>query len=233
MRRTLLAALAWLLSALLVLAPVQAFGAEIKSGATADLLTIEPTTKAARVVAWGPDRTGLYVVGDPTGVIATPAANAEVFQFRNSHASRVVYIERITVQLVNAAAVTAAQEFGLRVDPATAWTVAGTGGTAITPTKKLSTFGNSDMTAGDIRVATTAALGAGTKTITANTGLMGCAGPQTNAIGASGFVCEWDALELGEPIFTLRNNEGFVVRNMVAYATGSARVYVTVEWREL
>ena len=53
----------------------------------------------------------------------------------------------------------------------TAWTAAGTGGTAVTLSagnKMRTSMGSSLVASGDMRIATTAALGAGTKTLESN-----------------------------------------------------------------
>lgn len=181
----------------------------------------------------GTEVLGHYVIGEATGIVATPAAAAEVFQFRNSHASNLVVVERVVVNMVHAAAVTAAQEFGFEIFRATGWSAAGTGGTPLdTRPKRRTSMNVSSMAAGDIRIATTAALVAGTKTL--DTVRVGSGpGPSTNAIGAAGPVVYIPEDDIRYPYMVLANNEGFVIRNLVTYATGSARFHVRVFWREV
>lgn len=181
----------------------------------------------------GSDVLGHYVIGEASGIVATPAAGAEVFQFRNSHASNLVVIERMTISMAHAAAVTAAQEFGFELFKATGWSAQGTGGTALDARpKRKSTISNSSMVAGDIRIATTAALGAGTKTLD-TVRLATGPGPSVNAIGAQGPVVYLPEDDIRYPFNVLANNEGLVLRNLVTYATGSARFHVRVYWREV
>jgi hypothetical protein len=181
----------------------------------------------------GTELVGHYVIGEATGIVATPAAAAEIFQFRNSHASNLVIVERVVVAMVNAAAVTAAQEFGFDIIRSTGWSAQGTGGTALdTRPKRRTSLTNSSMAAGDIRIASTAALGAGTKTFDTLRIASG-PGPSTNAIGAAGPIAYFPEDDVRYPAMVLANNEGFSVRNLVTYATGSARFHVRVFWREV
>lgn len=198
--------------------------AEIDANRRAQRVVIEPNV-ASEVL-------GHYVIGEATGIVATPAAAAEVFQFRNSHASNLVIVERVVVNITHAAAVTAAQEFGFEIFRATGWSAQGTLGTALdTRPRRRTSMNASSMTAGDIRISTTAALGAGTKTL--DTLRVGSgSGPSTNAIGASGPIAYIPEDDIRYPYMVLANNEGFVIRNLVTYATGSARFHVRVFWRE-
>lgn len=197
---------------------------EVDANRRAQRVVIEPNA--------GSDVLGHYVIGEATGIVATPAAGAEVFQFRNSHASNLVIIERLVISMANAAAVTAAQEFGFEVFRATGWTVAGTLGTALdTRPRRRTSMSASSMVAGDIRISTTAALGAGTKTLDTLRVATG-PGPPLNAIGQAGPVVYLPEDDIRYPLMVLANNEGFVVRNLVTYATGSARFHVRVYWRE-
>lgn len=203
------------------------------SGVVAEIDSARRQQRVVLEANGGTEVLGHYVIGEPSGIVATPAAAGEVFQFRNSHASNLAIIERITLSMSNAAAVTAAQEFGFDVIKATGWTVAGTGGTALdTRPRRRTSMSASSMTAGDIRVSTTSALGAGTKTL--DTYRIGSGpGPSTNAIGAAGPVMYLPEDDVRYPVMVLANNEGFVVRNLVTYATGSARFHVRVFWREV
>jgi hypothetical protein len=200
-------------------------------GGTASLLRIEGDTLAARVALFPPNREGAYFIGEATGIVAAPAAAAEVFHLRNPSATVLVIIERMVIAMANAAAVTVAQEFGFDVIRATAWTADGTGGTALVPNKKRSSMPSSVIVSGNARVATTAALGAGTKTLD-SVRLATGGGPPTNVIGAQGAAVEIEAQPGRDPVAVLAQNEGITVRNLIAYATGSARFHVYIAWRE-
>lgn len=199
--------------------------AEVDANRRAQHVVIEPNA--------GSEVLGHYIIGEASGIVATPAAAAEIFQFRNSHASNLVIIERLVISMSNAAAVTAAQEFGFEIFRATGWSVQGTLGTALDARpRRRNSMSASSMTAGDIRIATTAALGAGTKTLDTLRVATG-PGPSTNAIGAAGPIVYLPEDDIRYPIMVLANNEGFVIRNLVTYATGSARFHVRVYWREV
>lgn len=210
--------------------PIQFQG---NSGTVAEIDTSRRQQRVVLEPNGGSEVLGHYVIGEASGIVATPAAAAEVFQFRNSHASNLVIVERLVVNMVNAAAVTAAQEFGFEVFRATGWSAQGTLGTALDARpKRRNSMSASSMAAGDIRIATTAALGAGTKTLDTLRVSTG-PGPSTNAIGAAGPVVYIPEDDIRYPFMVLANNEGFVIRNLVTYATGSARFHVRVFWREV
>jgi hypothetical protein len=196
---------------------------------TGNLQTVEATWKTGRVVLYPPEQLGSYFFGTGTGIVVTPAAGAEIFQFRNPSTTLCI-IERVVVSMSNAAAVTAAQEFGWVMQVYNAWTVQGSGGTANTPQKKRQTMASSVVTSGDLRTATTGALTGGTKTPLGP--FASGPGPSSNAIGSAGPIMEVECVVGRYPLLVLGQNEGFTIANQVAYATGSARFHVHVQWRE-
>lgn len=111
---------------------------------------------------------GHYAFAGVTGIIAAAAAaNSEVFQLRWGDATRLCLITEITISGMRAAVAFAAGTIDIKATIARAWTVSGTGGTAVTLTGDLqqlrTNMGASLVT--DMRIASTAALGAGTKTL--------------------------------------------------------------------
>ena len=111
---------------------------------------------------------GYYRLGMVSGTVAAAlAANSEIFQFRWGDATRFAVPQLVVVSSGMNVAATAAGLAALRMFLARSWSASGTGGTAATMTgnnQKLRTsMGTSLVT--DIRCASTAALGAGTKTI--------------------------------------------------------------------
>jgi len=210
-------------------------GAVIQSGASTDIATVDPARKALRVATEANEALGHYsVYSTVTTGIATPGASIELFQFRNSTTTKVL-IERITVQTVLTVAITTGQEVGIEVAKAVSWSAQGTGGTVVGPAflERRDSMPTSAMASGDIRVATTAGLGAGTKSFVAIQ--YGCAF-QFNAftVGNTSQVC--DSMETRDnkyPMFVLDQNEGFAVRNTVVWATGTGKWFIAVQWREL
>ena len=185
---------------------------------------------------------GAYRYSGFTGILpAALAANSEIFQFRWTDSTRIAIIRKVRF----AASVTTtffAAGVPVQIDlvKSTAWTVAGTGGTAISPAallKKRTSFGSSLVASGDMRIATTAALGAGTKTLetlSMATALAG--GPITASLNGTIFApfqlfeCE---ISDGEYPLSLVQNEGFSIRSVAVPATGTWQVSVMVDWAEV
>lgn len=123
--------------------------AVIQSGATADLLTVDPTSKAARVTLYGPDGQALrYLSGTQRGIAlvkvtatGTAAANTIIWVLRNSgSAGRVLYISRIYIQCAfNGTGAATEQRYQfLKYTGVTAF---GGSPTAITPLLKRTSLG--------------------------------------------------------------------------------------------
>lgn len=186
---------------------------------------------------------GHYGLGVFTGILpAALAANSEVFQFRWADATRICIIQRI---VISAAVSTTFFAAGVPVQidaiKSTAWTVAGTGGTGITPAatlKRRASMGSTLVAAGDIRIATTAALGAGTKTLEANSFAALCApGPITASL--NGLIIPpgtalFDAnVGDGQHPIALVQNEGISIRSVAVPATGTWTATVQIDWTEV
>jgi hypothetical protein len=119
--------------------------------------------------------------------------------------------------------------------------VAGTGGTAISPAallKKRTSMGSSLVASGDMRIATTAALGAGTKTLeTLSLSAINAAGPITASLDGTiippGTLLFEAEVSDGEHPLVLAQNEGFSIRSVAVPATGTWSVSVNVDWTEV
>jgi len=202
--------------------------------------------KGAHVIVKPTDHGSLghYSFGGFTGILpAALGANSEIFQFRWVDATRFAVIRKIRFSAsVTTTFFAAGVPVQIDLVKATAWTVAGTGGTGITPAAllKLRTtgMGSTLVAAGDIRIATTAALGAGTKTLeTLSLSSILAGGPITASL--KGTIIEpgtilWQA-ELGdaEHPLILAQNEGFVIRSVAVPATGTWTAAVNVSWAEV
>lgn len=186
---------------------------------------------------------GHYSYGGFTGIIpAALAANSEIFQFRWSDASRLCVVNEVKISAVVSTTFFAAG-VPVQIDliKSTSWTVAGTGGTAPTVAatlKKRTSMASSLMAAGDMRIATTAALGAGTKTLEAQAlATLAAAGPITASLNG-GIIAPGTMLfraEVGDaqhPL-VLAQNEGFSIRSVAVPATGTWTAAISVDWTEV
>lgn len=188
---------------------------------------------------------GHYQAGFQTGAIAAGmAANGELLQMRWVDATRFAIIKKVVITGMRATTAFAVGVIDLKVTKATSWTVDGTGGTAVTVTgqelRLRSSMGLSLFSTG-FRIATTAALGAGTKTLnthdfgTITTHSSGGVGAATPIIGSI-YLPVYDLFEQdqadGEHPIVLAQNEGIVVRATVP-ATGVWNLGITVKWAEV
>lgn len=184
-----------------------------------------------------------FSLGVTTGIIpAALSANSELFQFRNASTTKLARINRITI---SAAVTTTMFAAGVPVELAlirsSAWSVAGTGGTAVAPAallKRRSRMDSSAIASGDIRIATTAALGAGTKTLeTVALANVLAAGPITASldgtiIGPGMVLWQCFAAEDEHPLI-LGVNEGLSIVAVAVPGTGTWRLGVNVDWGEV
>lgn len=186
---------------------------------------------------------GHYSYGGFTGILpAALAANSEIFQFRWTDATRICLINEVKISAVVSTTFFAAG-VPVQIDlvKSTGWSAAGTGGTAISPAallKKRTSMGSSLVASGDIRIATTAALGAGTKTLeTVSMAALAAAGPITASLNgeiiAPGTMLFRAETGDGQHPLTLVQNEGFSVRSVAVPATGTWTCSFSVDWAEV
>lgn len=187
---------------------------------------------------------GHYRLAMTTGTIgAALAANGELFQFRWTDATRLCVVQKILVSAGANVAATAAGLVNLEVTIARSFTAAGTGGATATLTGNNQKTRTSQGTTllGEARVATTAALGAGTKTLDSQPVGNVFIGIGTGAITTSaklGLVDKIDLVEVDgsaqHPI-VLATNEGFVIKNGATAWPASMTwgMSVTVVWAEI
>lgn len=186
---------------------------------------------------------GAFAYGGFTGILpAALAANSEIFQFRWPDATRLAVIRKVRISAcVSTTFFAAGVPVQLDLVKSTAWTVAGTGGTAISPAallKRRATMASSLLASGDMRIATTAALGAGTKTLeTLSLSAVAAAGPITASLNgeiiAPGTILWQAEVGDGEHPLVLSQNEGFSIRSVAVPATGTWTAAVTIDWAEV
>lgn len=205
------------------------------------LLEVESTTLAARVVQ-RPDFADLghYGVSLVSGTVgAGLAANAEVFHFRLNTSSYIVAVRRVRIWAGGITAFTAGFA-RFELVPARSWTVDGSGGTAAVLTGNIGKMRTSMSTSSDItaRIASTAALTGGTKTLDTASG-QGCSsvGGSTTATAGTPIISPmadlFNAADAGcmHPLI-LDDQEGFIIRATVP-ATGTWTFGVDVMFEEL
>jgi hypothetical protein len=186
---------------------------------------------------------GSYALSAVTGTIAAAlAANSELAQWRWTHATNLGVVRRIRVSAGMNVAATAAALLSLEAVIARSFTVAGTGGTALTITgnnAKLRTSMGTTLL-GEMRVATTAALGIGTKVLDTQGIGITAYGILTGAITTqtSGRIVPLEDLydcnnADGHPVVSAQN-EGFVIKTgIINPAAMTWNLGVTVRWAEL
>ena len=191
---------------------------------------------------------GHYGVSATTGAIAAGAsANSEVLQFHWTSATHFALINEVVVTGMRATTAFAAGNIDIKLTVARSFTVAGSGGTEIE-------FGGdshidnaalrtsmTDSKIGDMRIASTAALTAGTQSLEDNdlgqivTHSSGGAGAATPIIGS--IYLPENVLFKADPSaglypLVLAENEGFVVRATVPI-TGVWNIGFRVRWAEI
>lgn len=186
---------------------------------------------------------GAFSYGALTGIIpAALAANSEIFQFRWADATRFAVIRKVKISAcVTTTFFAAGVPVQIDLIKSTGWTVAGTGGvspTIATTLKKRTSLGSSLVAAGDIRIASTAALGAGTKTLEAQAmSALVAPGPITASLNgqiiAPGTILFQMEIGDGEHPLILAQNEGFSIRSVAVPATGTWQAAVEVQWAEV
>lgn len=186
---------------------------------------------------------GAYAYGGFTGILpAALGAGSEIFQFRWADASRFAVIRKIRFSAcVSTTFFAAGVPVQIDLVKSTGWTVAGTLGTAISPAallKRRTSMGSSLVASGDMRIATTAALGAGTKTLeTYALSSIAAAGPITASLNggivAPGTILWQAEVGDGEHPLVLAQNEGFSIRSVAVPATGTWTAAVNIDWAEV
>ena len=216
----------------------------IQSGVDSSLLTVDPTFKAARVSVRAPEAVGYFQLGAVSGNLTntTVVANGSLFSMRWAPGNgKLAIIRRVTVNFVQTVGWTAAaaQPVGLYI--ARSWSVSDSGGSALTVaanTNKMRTSNDPSLFAApsDVRVATTATLTAGTRTLDTNPIAVGLLAASQVAAASANYPQQTIVLHdvnTGDHPIVLDNNEGIVLNNMVVWpAAANGLISVNVEWFE-
>jgi hypothetical protein len=232
----------------------------IQSGAApTNLLTVDPTFAAIRVSDHPPELLGAYSISATSGAILTPAAVTSsagtLFSFRYVPpvSTQLCMIRRVEVILTVATGFAAtAQNVGVGMIVARSFSASDSGGTAIatnasgftatmqkhrtTTGMQASAFSTSSGGSGDIRIASTTALTAGTRTLdtyplgSALGGVVASAAAGTNIVTSTPIFQH----QPGDYPLILATSEGFILGNLVNIAaTGAISLTVNVEWMEI
>ena len=195
---------------------------------------VDATKKAMRVSLNPMEVLAWQSLGARSGLITGIAALGPLFSFRNISAN-LVTIRRVGAGFMTTTAFTAAQTVDFELVVARAFAVSDSGGTAISITGSNGKHRTSlsTPTSLDARIATTAALTAGTRTLDANA--LGQIAGWSGAVG-QGIAPTVDNLlshTPGDHPLVLAQNEGFIVRPITALgAAGVGNFYVNMEFAE-
>jgi hypothetical protein len=210
------------------------------SGTT--LMTVDPTYAAGRISQRPIEQLGSYSVSLITGAYTTAAANSPMFSMRfvagSAGQAQVAIIQRINIFIVPTVAFTAAQQVSYGAYIARSWSAVDSGGAAATLTgnnNKLRTSMSTTQIAatGDMRISTTAALTAGTRTLDSQAFAVASAWvPAALVAQPIQAVTLYENFAGDQPI-VLATQEGIVINNLVLMgAAGVLSIGVTIEWTE-
>lgn len=213
----------------------------IQSGASSTtLLTVDPTMTAGHVTIRPPQILGAYQMGLVSGNLTVAAAGSTVYSFRWAPATstNLCMIRRIEIGFSTITAFTAAQSLQYSLQVARQWSTNDTVGTiasfAQTNTAKARTVmpTSSFAAGGQIMIATTGAITAGTRTLDSQA--MAFASGTANPVGATMPNTAIYQQQPGDYPLILAVNEGFIINNVqLMGAAGVINFYVNVEWYEL
>ena len=208
----------------------------IESPSTGNGVEIDAAMKAMRQTLRPMECLSWLLVGARSGALTAAAANAAVFSFRNLAANPVI-VRRVGIGFIATTGFTAAQELSWGLKVARAFSASDTAGNPVALTgsncKARTSLGA--LTSNDCRIASTAALTAGTKTLDANDlGVIGAYAAATAAgtllAPAPSNLLSHDA---GDYPLVLAQNEGFNIMNLVTMgAAGVGTLYVNMELAE-
>jgi hypothetical protein len=175
-----------------------------------------------------------YSLALRSGALTLVAADGPVWSMQWTSTSLICVVKRILISVGVTTAYTTAQVTRYGLYFARAYTVADTGGAAATLTtnngKKDTSYPTTSVT--DMRMGTTGAITAGTRTLDAQP--LEIAQFGTTALGSANDD-EWNfGMVPSRQELILRQNEGLVINNLTLMgAVGVLLLAVTVEWAEV
>lgn len=168
-----------------------------------------------------------------SGALTGVAASGAVFAFRNTGANPML-IRQVWIGFATTTAFTAAQALTYGLFKANNYSASDTGGTAYYvagANKHRNSFTNI-VSAPDIRISSTAALSAGTRTVEASA--VGTALGTSNGVGTTMQKAQLIDHDAGDYPFYIAQNEGFVINNLIAMgAAGVIQLHVNMEFAEV
>ena len=207
--------------------------AVIEGGTTASLAEVDTTFLAMRVTHRPPQVIGWYSVAGSSGALTGAAAAAPVFSMRNTGAN-LLMIRSVRIGFIVTTAFTAAQGLAYGLLKANSFTVSDSGQTALYTAganKHRNSFTNITSPP-DIRISTTAAITAGTRTL--ETAPLVVAGGAASGLGAAMGITPLLSHDTGDYPLILAQNEGFIITNDILMgAIGVIRLMVNVEYAEV
>lgn len=211
--------------------------AKIQDGAGGSYAGVDPTFLALRTSQRPAEALGYYKVATVTGSVTGVGvvANGPLFSMRWTDAAKVAAVWGIRIAAIETTAFAAAQEVSVAATIARSFSASDSGGSAVSLSgnnaKKRTAMSTSVM--GDMRVASTTILTAGTRTLDSQDVFtaVGWAGGTGIVIDPQQWQID-NGSGLVHPI-VLAQNEGIILRNKVAFAaTGVIKFYFEVDWSE-
>lgn len=215
--------------------------AVIQSGTSGTtLMTVDPTFAAGRTSIRPPEILGSYQMGLVSGAYTGAAAGSTAFSFRwaPATATNLCVIRRLEVGFATVTAFTTAQPVSFSLQIARQWTANDTGGTSAAFTQTNTSKFRTTMptsgfaTGGQIMIANTGAITAGTRTL--DTQAMAFTTGSSTAVGTTLQPQALFQQQTGDYPLFFAANEGFILNNVITLgAAGVINLYVNVEWFEL
>lgn len=179
---------------------------------------------------------GEYRIALASGAVTVVAADAPVFSMRWTNTTLACVVKQVNLLWTMSTAFGTAQDVAFGLYFARSYSVVDSGGTAATLTgnnaKMKTSFPTSRVA--DMRIATTGALTAGTRTLDTQPLAVKSGGTNTLGLGGNNALpWEFGILDATQPIILVAN-EGLVLNNLVLMgATGVMTIRVVVEWSEV
>lgn len=193
---------------------------------------VDATFRTQRVSLRAAELIGYYSVAGNSGALTGVAAAGPVFSFRNTGAN-LICIRNVRIGFITTTAFTAAQGLAYSLLRANSFTASDSGGTALYvagANKHRAAFTNVTSPP-DIRISSTAALTAGTRTL--ETVSMAIAGGSSTGLGTSMPITDLLENDAGDYPLVLAQNEGIIITNLIAMgAAGVIQFHVGCEYFE-